>query len=73
MSLLNQLLPGVSPLDLFPEAKTAIAAAISQSEQMFVSANLEKFLPFLRTNPGEAAVQAFVEAWQAYEIAQAQK
>jgi len=64
MSVLSTLFPGVSLIDLFPEAKASVAAALSKEQQLFVSSALGEFQVFLETEQGRSAVKQFVTSWQ---------
>lgn len=71
MSLLSTLLPGVSPLDLFPETRKALAGSLSTAQQVFVSQHMGDILSYLESPEGTAGVKLFVEGWQEFEATKA--
>lgn len=44
--------------------RDGVGAALTQEQQVFVSANLMAMHKFIATNEGRAAVALFVEEWQ---------
>lgn len=54
----------INALDLFPEVRQVIGAALTTEQQLFVSKNIAHLLAFAGTKDGQSAIRQFVADWQ---------